>query len=263
MEQNLHPKRANVWSLVLLLAVAIGVMVFIGKCSTRPQSPFAKEYSKAQGDTLDIGVELNPAVYYPSGDTIAGMDYEVLMRISEECGVPMKFHPFVPLAHAMDYLEKGLYDVVVASMPLTSDLKERFIMTEPVYIDREVLVQRRDSAGGIAVKSQIDLGGDTVWIPSQSSIRSRLENLAVEIGDSIHLMSDDKYTAEHLFLLVASGVIDLAVINESIASQLAHDYPGVDSSTPVSFSQFQAWAVNRERQALADSLNIWIKAVER
>lgn len=257
MNTELQPKRGSLWTYVLLLIAAIGAMLFIGKCSTKPQSPFAKEYAKAQGDTLDIGIELNPAIYYLQGDSIVGRDYEILLAISTQHDIPMRFHPFVPISHAMDYLEKGLYDIVVASMPMTADLKKQFIMTDPVYLDREVLVQRRDSTGKGKISSQLQLGGDTVWI-SNLGTRKRLENLSMEIGDSIHIKADESYSAEHLFMLVASGVIKNAVVNERIALSLANDYPDVDISTPISFNQFQSWALNSKHRELADSLNAWI-----
>lgn len=233
-------------------------MVAIGQMSHRRPSPFAKTYAKALGDTLDIGIQLTPTIYTVRGDSVSGRDYEMLQRISAQHGVPMKFHPFVPLTHAMDYLDQGLYDVVVASMPLTSELKKRFIMTNPVYLDREVLVQLPDSSGEAPISTQMQLAGDTVWIVKDSPIASRIHNLAAEIGDSIHIESIPGRTAEHLFMLVAAGRIPRAVINERVAIQMKEQFPQVDISTPVSFTQFQAWAVAPGRQSLADSLNAWI-----
>lgn len=259
MKQPLKPKYTQLRALGVLLLVVVAIMVVLYQ-STHPvvNSPFARPYSKADGDTLDIAIQLNPSIYSVKGDSASGRDYEILRRISEREGVPMKFHPFVPLAHAMEYLDSGLYDVVVAAIPVTARLKEYFLTTEPVYLDREILVQRADSSGRGPIQSQIQLGGDTVWITANSPIASRIRNLSREIGDSIIIEAVPDCSAEHLFMLVATGVVKQAVINERIAQELAPDYPNIDISTPVSFTQFQSWAVNKRNQALRDSLNAWI-----
>ncbi len=254
----LETRRPRMGALVVLLALAVPAMVFIYKSTHRSQATFIYEWTKSGGDTLDVAIELNPGVYRVIGDSAIGRDYELLRRISRQHGVPMKFHPFVPLRHAMEGLDQGRYDVLVASMPSTTNLKDYFLMTEPVYLDREVLVQRLDSAGLPTVTSQIQLGGDTVWISNDSPIAARIENLSREIGDTIYIKQDPRYTAEHLIILVNSGVVPLAVVNESVAKAMKGDYPQIDISTPISFTQFQCWAVSKSNQALCDSLNHWI-----
>lgn len=258
--QRLRPKSNSVWLLTTLLCIAVLVMLLVGK-SSHHNSVFATEYVKSAGDTLDVAIQLDPSVYRVVGDSAWGKDYELLMQIASRYNVPMKLHPFVPLNHAMSYLEEGKYDMLVASMPLTSQLRSRFLMTEPVYLDREVLVQRRDTAAGGMVKSQIELGGDTLWIAHDSPIKSRIENLAHEIGDTIYVQSDSRYSAEHLLILVSKGIIKRAVVNEGVAKAMRNDYPDVDTDTPVSFTQFQCWAVNKSDTALLDSLNSWIPEV--
>ncbi len=250
--QRLTPKKGQLPLLLILLALVVLGMIFIAQSSHSGQGTFHREYVKSGGNTLDVAIELTPGVYRVAGDSAIGRDYEMLKRISRECSVPMKFHPFVPLSHAMEGLEAGKYDVVVASMPATSELKEKYLMTEPVYLDREVLVQRV----GDAITSQLDLGGDTVWISNDSPIAARIENLSQEIGDTIYIQQDPRYGAEHLIILVNSGAIRLAVVNESVAKSMKKDYPDIDISTPVSFTQFQCWAVGREE--LRDSLNGWL-----
>lgn len=245
--------------MLICLLLVFALMWFLKKCTKTQSSPFAAEYVKSQGDTLDIAIELNPTVYSIQGDSVSGFDYNLLTRISKEHNVPMKFHPFVPLKHALDGLEKGNYDIVVAAMPLTSEMREKFLMTNPVYLDRLLLIQLSDTTGGKKlITSQIELGGDTVWVPSDSPFEARIGNLADEIGDSIHVMTDSALTAEYLFMLVLNRKIKHAVINEKIAKEMIKDYPQVDINTPVSFTQFHSWALNKKDSTLLDSINDWI-----
>ena len=261
MKQQLTPRKANLWMLISLLLIVGVAMLLLRQCSHRTSSPFASDFVKSQGDTLDVAIELNPACYGVRGDSIFGRDYEILQRISAVGGRPMKFHPFVPLKYALDGLDAGRFDMVVASMPLTADLRDRYLMTDPVYLDRQILVQHPDSAGDVRITSATELGGRTVWIPADSPIATRLKNLADEIGDSIHVVASPDYSAEQLFILAAKGDIPAAVVNEEVARRMSPDYPEADVSTPVSLTQFQAWALRKDATALADSINSWLHAV--
>lgn len=69
---------------------------------------------------------------------------------------------------------------------------------------------------------------------------------------------EPEYGAEQLFLMVATGEINNAVISERVARDLVKDYPGVDISTNISFTQFQSWIISEKRPSLGDSLNLWI-----
>lgn len=258
--RKLEPKKSRLGLMLILLALVVLAMVLIKQSSHKVTTPFSRSWVKSGGDTLDIAIELNPNIYRVVGDSISGRDYELLQNISRRHGVPMKFHPFVPLRHAMEGLDQGIYDILVASMPMTSNLRDYFLMTDPVYLDREILVQRLDSVTQMPkVTSQIELGGDTVWIAHSSPIAERINNLSAEIGDTIYIMSDPRYTAEHLIIMVNYGLIRLAVVNESVAKAMKKDYPYIDISTPVSFTQFQSWAVNKENHVLCDSLNSWLQ----
>lgn len=258
---RLTPRKGRLRLLIALLVCALGVMVFMLKSShpdRRTGPAFRSSFVRAGGDTLNIAIEMNPAVYMVKGDSVSGRDYELIMKMSHHSGRPVKFFPFVPLQMAIDGLEDGTFDLLVASLPLTTDLKGRFLMTRPVYLDREILVQR----AGNPVRSQIDLGGDTVWITSESPFIGRLSNMSDEIGDTIYVKSSPDFSAEALFILVAKGVIKYAAINEGIARELAKSYPQVDIDTPISFTQFQSWALKNNNKTLCDSVNAWLSAIQ-
>lgn len=254
------PRKKQLRLLIALLVCAVGIMVFILKSShhaRRTRPAFSSSYVRAGGDTLNIAIEMNPAVYMVRGDSVSGRDYDMIMKMSKHSGHPVKFFPFVPLQVAIDGLEDGTFDVLVASMPLTTDLKQRFLMTRQVYLDREILVQ----LSGNPVRSQIDLGGDTVWITSESPFLERLSNMSDEIGDTIYIKSSPDFSAEALFILVAKGIIKYAAINEGIARQLVESYPQVDIDTPISFTQFQSWALRKDNTSLCDSINTWLSEI--
>lgn len=251
---SLQPKSKRLAStLIALLLIAIGAMWLLRVCS-RPHS-FGEDPTEhiSGGDTIDVAIEYSPLTFYQYGDSIGGFDYDLLRAIADEGNLKIKFHPVSALASALDGLRKGHFDLVVADVPTTTELREQFAFTEPAFLDRQVLVQRRDSASFIA--SALDLAGKKVWVPAESPAVTRLANLSAEIGDTIYVVCDSLYGSEQLVILTATGEIERAVVNERIAKALASDYPDIDVSTGVTFTQFQSWLMRHDSSSLATQID--------
>lgn len=234
-----------------LLAVVVACMLALSLCD-RPKE--AANSQPSGGDTLDIAIEYSPVTYYTYDDTLGGYNYDLLRMIADSMGRPMKFHPIVTLEKALTGLEDGRYDVVVAQFPMTAGDTSRFAFTQPIYIDQQVLVQRR---GSHAIRSQLDLAGDTVWVVKGSPMIDRIKSLSREIGDTIYVHVDELYGPEQLMMMVSTGEIRYAVVNRSIARAMSSRLPNLDRSVAISLSQFQSWMVAKNRESLCDSLNRW------
>lgn len=244
---------------VAFIIVALAAVGFWRK-NNIADSSVAIEYAKPGGDTLTVAIEMSPLSYFLANDTAEGFDYEVLKDIARIHRKPVKFIPFANLDKAFAGLYDNKYDVLVAAVPATSNIKKYFEVTTPVYLDRRVLVQLRDSAGNVPVSSQEQLMGDSVWIAKGSPAIIRLRNMAKELGDSIYIRTIPDKSPEHLAIMTALGQIPRAVVSESVAKRIATDYPGLDYSTPISFNQFQCWAVAPDNPELVDSLNSWLQS---
>ena len=242
--------------LVGVLALVLAAMWMLARCSHQRDAVFAMSDHRPGNDTIVVAIEMSPLLYTRSGDSIAGLDYDIIRAVARRHDVPVQFRPFVPLHFALEGLEKGDFDVVVAALPATERTRNTYNMTRPVYTGRQALVQLADTTAADYVRSQEQLAGKDVWLVAKSPYADRLVNLGQELGDTIYVHSSDEYSAEHLCLLTASGTIPRAVVDEATARRLAADYPQLDVSVPVSFSQFQSWAVGRE--ALRDSFNLWL-----
>lgn len=210
-------------------------------------------------DTLSVAIEMNPLTYTLRNDTAEGFDYQLLKDIAAEHGVAVRFTPVAQLDKAFEDLYKHKFDLVIASVPATTELRRYFPLTEAVYLDKQVLVQRRDSAGGRGpILSQEQLLGDTVWVAEGSPFKTRLRNMSKELGDTIYIESAPQYSSEHLAILTAVGEVRRAVVSEAVARHIAAEYPQLDIETPISFNHFQSWVVAPGDSALLDSLNTWI-----
>lgn len=241
----------------LYLSLLIGILAFmfcLRQCSQKRVTGW--DDSRPGGDTINIGIEYSPlAVMSADGDSLSGFGYELMSLLAKENGYNVNFHPIVKLNKALERLDSGYYDVVIAELPVTAELRENLRFSEPVFLDRQVLIQRRDSLGMADVASPLDLGKRRVTVVSGSAAAERLRNLSREIGDTIIVESDTIHSPEQIFLLTAAGRIPLAVISASTAQALAPGYPEVDVSTAVSFSQFRSWMLTRKNPELADSLD--------
>ncbi len=256
-----HIRRPNMLMLVMLLLGAVVCMFLIKKCSRSgddaPLFGAADSYPvKSLGDTIDVAIEISPLSYSLRGDSAIGLDYDIIREYSATTGRPVKFHAFAPLDWAIKGLEIGNFDVLISALQSTSELKKRLPVTTSVYIDRQTLVQRKNTVHFIS--SPEELAKDTVWIAKGSPIVDRILNLSSEIGDTIHIVSDAALTAEHLIMLTSSGSITRCVVPLGVARAMADKYSNLDISTPVSFNQFQVWAVTPRRINLKNEIDAWL-----
>lgn len=256
MKANKNSSRIVLWvGLCVVILTAIGLW----RRFSAPDSRMALTYERPMGDTLSVAIEMSPLTYNLANDTAAGFDYEILKAIAAKHNLAVKINPVAGLEQAFKDLYDRKYDLLIANIPSTVRLKEYFPLTDAIYFDKQVLVQRADSIGGRGVvTSQMQLLGDTVWLAEASPYKLRLNNLAHELGDTIYTKSRPGITSEHLVALTAKGEIDKAVVSEAVARQMSGHYPTLDFSTPISFSQLQVWAVAPGDSVLLDSLNSWI-----
>lgn len=255
--QKKSVKKGSIALYAVLLLVAVVVMYML-RGYAKPQ---VAKIEDEKGE-LVVAVEYAPMFLYTYDDTLGGFSYDLLNLIAAQKGIKFNFQPMVTLSSSLDKLKAGDYRMVCAEFPVTKEHKQDYLFTTPIYLDRQVLVQMKNGEGHIAVKSQLDLANDTVWVVNGSSSELRLENLSSEIGDTIYVMTEKNYGAEQLFLRVVSGEIKQAVMNERVAQELSKKYPNVDITTGISMTQFQSWILNKNDSAFCDSINSWIDAVK-
>lgn len=246
----------RIWIYFFLLIAAVSAMVSLRRCGTG-------QIAQSETDTIRVCIEYSPLSCYMYDDTLGGFEYDLLRAMAHRCGVAMQFIPAVSLTQSIDGLESGKYDVLAAQIPATADMKKRFSFSEPVYLDRQVLVQCQDTVTGeVPIKSILDLANDTVWVIKDSPMEHRIRSLSQEIGDTIYVREEAEYGSEQLLILVAKGRVKYAVMNESTAKAFASGYPQIDISKNIGFTQFQSWTLRKDDTAMCDSINHWLQAVK-
>jgi len=195
-------------------------------------------------------------------DTLGGLQVKMIEEFGREKGLNITFFEERDLGKAMEKLYNNEVDVLVWHIPVYDDMKEKIAYTIPVFTSRQKLIQRkpgtRSADTTLFITNQLDLACKEVFIVPGSIFKQRLEHLQREIGDTIYLRELEGSNDDLLFRLVNDTLIDYSVCDEFVARVLQKDYPDVDMSTAVSFTQNYSWGVSPTSPALLDSLNSWL-----
>jgi membrane-bound lytic murein transglycosylase MltF len=247
-----------------LLLLAVILILFLLKKNTSGREAAPRDYAdiKKEG-ILRIVTDYNLSGYYISGDTVEGFQYELSRAIAALSGLEVHTRLEMSLAESFSALNNSLCDVIAQNIPVTSEMKEHYLFTEPVVLDKQVLVQRTAAANkGIEpLRNHLDLARKTLHVPQNSPALLRLKHLEMEIGDSVYVEEDEIYSEEQLIIKVAKGEIDYAVCNRQVAVAMKNKLPEIDWHTDIGFTQLQAWALRKSSPVLADSLNQWLRQI--
>ncbi|MDR1407196.1 MAG: transporter substrate-binding domain-containing protein [Tannerella sp.] len=245
---------------LLVSAICLTVVLIYFKPMRFPVRDYPQIHEEG---VLRIVTEYDYTGYYVSGDRIEGFQYALSREIARLSGMEVLMYLEMSLGKSFYGLSAGQYDIVARNIPVTSELKERYLFLDPVMLNRQVLVQRTAAANfGIEpLRNQLNLAHKTLRVPAESPALLRLANLQREIGDTIFVIEDPLYSSEQLCIMVAGGDIDFAVCDLQVAQRLKKLFPALDIDTDISFTQLQSWAVRRNATVLADSLNCWLKRI--
>ena len=244
-----------------LLFIVIIVMVLLRKGSS--QKPLSvRDYPQIiESGELNVATGYSPVGYYVSGDSVKGFQYELIRALGDAWGLKVNIFLGNSLDENLKGLLSGKYDIVAQNIPVNSHLRDSFAFTEPITLNKLVLVQRKAAFnnGVEPIRRHLDLAKKVLYVPKNSPAIVRLDNLSYEIGDTIYVKQDDTYEAEQLVMMVASGEIDFTVCDEKLAVRMAERFPEIDIDTDISFTQLESWAVRKDSPQLLDSLNAWFK----
>lgn len=227
-----------------------------------------KSFSKIlERGKLIATTDYNSTNYFIYRGEPAGYEYEMLNAYAGYIGVDLELVVNNDFEEAQAELAAGKVDIIAMGLSINSDRTGLVDFTQPMWQTRQVLVQRKpenwrkmasmEKVSENLIRNPLDLAGKTIYIPRHSAYAQRLRNLQHEIGDSI-LIVEFPQTSERLIEMVANGEIDYTVSDEHVALVNQKYFPDIDVSTPVSFPQHVAWAVNKNSDSLKNNINQWI-----
>ncbi|WP_294476068.1 transporter substrate-binding domain-containing protein [uncultured Bacteroides sp.] len=254
--------KLRVFRYLVPVVVVLALIISLRNCGRQEKLPgHPRDYAAiTKEDTLRVATEYNSISFFVDGDTISGFHYELIEAFARDMGLKIKIYPLMSFEDRLKGLSEGLYDVIAYGILATSELKDSLLLTSPIVLNKQVLVQRKENGenDSLYIRNQLDLARRTLHVVKGSPSILRIQNLGNEIGDTIYIKEVEKYGDEQLIAMVAHEDIDYAVCDESIAEAAADSLPQIDINTAISFTQFYSWAVSRQSPVLLDSLNTWL-----
>lgn len=251
-------KRLRIYIVLLLLTLLCMLLLL-----WRPEPiPFEKDFDaiKKEG-VLRVVTSYNSLNYFIDGDTTGGIQYALVHQLGNFLDLRVELFVENDLQQSFMGLKNGSYDIIAQYIPITADLRKEFAFTDPIRLSKQVLIQKKGE-GIQPLRNQLDLAGKRLVVPANSPVKLRIKNLEEEIGDSIFI-TESPYDTEQLVIMVARGEIDYAVGDIESVRSLAKRFPNIDFDTDISFTQLQSWALRLSSPALLDSVNCWLKSVDR
>ncbi len=259
MKRETKPRTMQIAVYAILLVIVIAAMFGLRYFS---HSNHLLDDNSAKEDTIHAAIVYGPDSYRVltsdnGNDSIIGINYHLLDGLQDALGVKVVLHPVIDREAAMAKVANGEYDIL-ASLPADNYLKEDFLTSRDVYLDRMVLLQLRNPNGTLPARSALDLEGDTIHVEQGSAAKRRLENLQKEIGGNITIIEEPELSEEYLAIKVAKSAWKFSVVNEKTAEKMKEQYPDLDYSTPVSFTQFQVWVLPQGSDSLLNLVNNYL-----
>lgn len=262
MIPTLKHLRKGLYAGIALLAIVLFILLAPHKTRTpQPVFPLYDYADIVAKGVLRAALEYNSISMFVNEDTLAGFDYELIKAFASDHGLQVDIMPEMSFYKRLKGLSTGAFDVIANEIPAVSPFKDTLLLTIPIVLKKEVLVQRKANSpdDSLFIKSHLALAKRTLHVVKGSPSILRIRNLGDEIADTIYINEVEKYGPEQLIAMVAHGDIDYAVCEESIARAAADSMPQIDISTDIGFTQFYSWAVGKHSPVLLDSLNAWLE----
>ena len=213
--------------------------------------------------------------YNTEKPTPSGFEYELLSDFCNANGLELEMIVNENLDSCFRLLDSCKVDMVAVGIGSNKDMKRRYLLTDPIMMQKSVLVQRMpkdwnkmstaNEVENQLLRSSVDLAGKTIHLPQGSHEVKLLEHLSDQIGDTIYIVECDSLNSFDLVKAVSSGEIDYTVVEEYVARMASIGLKGLDTKLNVSVEQPLGWVVQNHDNdsSLLIALNDWIDGFEQ
>ena len=267
--------------------VILGLLFFcwaLTSCQNEPE-PYSENAEDVDTLTMFQHIQNNGVLkavtnceiinYNTEKPTPSGFEYELLSDFCKDNGLELEMIVNENLDSCFMLLDSCKVDVVAVGVGSNKDMKRRFLLTNPILMQRSVLVQRLpkgwnkmstvNEVENQLLRSSVDLAGKTIHLPQGSHEVKLLEHLSDQIGDTIYIVECDSLNSVDLVKAVSSGQIDYTVVEEYVARMASIGLKGLDTKLNVSVEQPLGWAIYNHDgdSSLLYALNGWIDNFEQ
>ena len=213
--------------------------------------------------------------YNTEKPTPSGFEYELLSDFCKNNGLELEMTVNENLDSCFILLDSCKVDMVAVGIGSNKEMKRRYLLTNPILMQKSVLVQRlpkdwnkmstANEVENQLLRSPYDLAGKTIHLPQGSHVIKVLQHLSDQIGDTIYIVECDSLNSVDLVKAVSSGQIDYTVVEEYVARMASIGLKGLDTKLNVSVEQPLGWAIRNHDgdSTLLLVLNEWIDNFEQ
>lgn len=203
-------------------------------------------------DVLKVGTEATfpPFESLDENGNYIGFDMDVIAYVAEDNGWE---YEIVNIAFdtLIDQLENDNLDIVIAAMTIDADRSQRADFSIPYYDASQIIVVREDNERDFSMEEIASLD---LKIAVQMGTTGADEALALLGDDKIHNLYEYK-RANEVFLELASGRVDLAIIDQPVAQKYIQEMGGIKfHGDPFTEEKFGI-AVQKGDKEMLDKIN--------
>ena len=128
----------------LLIAIVCFLVFAFWPQRKEKEEGHPRDYAEIAADgILRAATEYNSISFFVDGDTVSGFHYELIEAFARDKGIQAQVSPVMSFDQRLKGLETGKYDVIAYGIPATSELKDSLLLTSPIILSKQVLVQRK------------------------------------------------------------------------------------------------------------------------
>ena len=168
-----HPKLRLFRYLVPVVVVLAFIFSFRQCGKQEKPAGHPRDYAAiAKEGIIRVATEYNSISFYVDGDTVAGFNYELIQAFGRDKGLRVDISPYMSFEDRLRGLSEDRYDVIAYGILATSKLKDSLLLTSPIVLNKQVLVQRKATVenDSLYIRSQLDLAQKTLHVIKLSLI---------------------------------------------------------------------------------------------
>lgn len=253
--------RLRIWIFIFGLINSIALLF---ACNSRTTETLEiNQWEEIQRkDTLTVLIENSASTYYWYQGEEMGFDFDLVSEFAKESGLGLKIKVMDNVDSMFSMLQRGEADMIASNLTY-SGLRDSVVdFTAPIYLTRQVLVQRtRDSTDTAKPIIQDTIGLKSTWITvhQYSVFYDRLKQLEKNLDTTLNIhTAPGTYSTDDLIRLVSEGKIESTITDENLMGILSEDYPNIDFHLALSRPQPVCWVIRNRSSIFQKILNDWL-----
>lgn len=202
---------------------------------------------------IEIGIEgaYPPFNYFDESNKLVGFDVDIANEITKRMGVKPNYVP-TPWDTIIGGLISKKYDIIISSMAITDERKQKVDFTDPYY---HTGAQLFVNANNSDIKDpEKDIKGKKIGV----AIGTTFEKKATELGATVVNYKSDLLTFQDLANKRVEGVITDKAVGSRMIKEKGYEFKPVGG---MMFQDAAGITLNKNQEALKADINKQLKAM--